>query len=210
MEKRIYVELYQDIDATIDETLRIKDVARLEGEKELLAQIEQLPVYTPTKNDHHYVVMDVLTLIQRIHHSFPDVHVIPVGSKHTVIALQRETSQPKLVYVFCFWLLLFIGSALAIMNFHEDVSMLLVHQKLYLFITGKELAHPLLLQIPYSIGLGLGMMIFFNHIFKKKMNEEPSPLDLEMFQYKKGMEAYLTATESDRSSKPWPSKHSSQ
>lgn len=210
MERRVYLELFNDKKAMDKETLFVKDVARLEGKREIVSQIEQLPVYTPTKKDENYVVIDVLTILQHIHSALPDIHVIPIGPKQTVIEIAREKQPLSPLFVLFFLLLLYIGSALAIMNFHEDVSMLLVHQKLYLFITGKELAQPLLLQIPYSIGLGLGMIIFFNHIFKKRINEEPSPLDIEIFQYKKGIEDYLSATETDRSSKPWPSKHSPQ
>ena len=46
------------------------------------------------------------------------------------------------------------------MNFHEDVSMREVHIALYEIITGERNEYPYLLQIPYSIGLGLGMIVF--------------------------------------------------
>ena len=46
------------------------------------------------------------------------------------------------------------------MNFHADVSMLAVHQRIYELMTGKKVDHPLILQIPYSIGIGAGMVHF--------------------------------------------------
>jgi stage V sporulation protein AA len=87
--------------------------------------------------------------------------------------------------------LLFIGSGLTIMNFHEDVSMQAVHQRLYEMVTGEKDAYPLWLQVPYSIGIGLGMILFFNHLFKKRLNEEPSPLELEMFNYQQSIDQYV-------------------
>lgn len=62
-------------------------------------------------------------------------------------------------------------------------------------------AHPLLLQIPYSIGIGLGMIIFFNRVFKKKFNEEPSPLKVEMFNYQQELDHYTVMHEQDEDEK---------
>ncbi len=87
------------------------------------------------------------------------------------------------------------------MNFHEDVSMRIVHQKIFKTITGLEDDKPLLLQIPYSIGLGLGMILFFNHVFRKRINEEPSPLEVEMFNYQQDLDQYVIMHENKESSK---------
>ena len=81
------------------------------------------------------------------------------------------------------------------MNFHVDVSMGEVHQKIFTIITGKVEEKPLLIQIPYSFGLGIGMILFFNHFFKKRFNEEPSPLEVEMFNYQQDLDNYVTMNE---------------
>ena len=86
-------------------------------------------------------------------------------------------------------------ATLAIIYFHEDVSMQQVHQRLYYMITGEFNAQPLLFQIPYSLGLGLGMVLFFNHVFQKRINEEPSPLEVEMFQYQQSLDQYVIVNE---------------
>ncbi len=49
---------------------------------------------------------------------------------------------------------------MTIMNFHYDVSMQPVQQKLHFILTGVENEYPLWIQIPYSIGLGLGTVLF--------------------------------------------------
>ena len=77
---------------------------------------------------------------------------------------------------------------LTIMNFHEDVSMKECTSKTIYNYYGKSERKPLLFQIPYSIGLGLGMILFFNHVFKKRLNEEPSPLEVEMFNYQQDLD----------------------
>ncbi|MNO07817.1 hypothetical protein D3C81_2301760 [compost metagenome] len=39
------------------------------------------------------------------------------------------------------------------------------------------------------------MVLFFNHVFKKKFNEEPSPLEVEMYLYQQNMNQYVVAEE---------------
>lgn len=81
---------------------------------------------------------------------------------------------------------------MTIMNFHNDVGMQEVQQKLHYLLTGENNKHPLWMQIPYSLGLGLGMLLFFNHWFKKRFNEEPSPLEIELFKYQKDIDHYIS------------------
>src|SRR5699024_2856818 len=91
----------------------------------------------------------------------------------------------KLIFA---WILLFIGTAMTIMNFHDDVNMQAVQQKVHFVLTGQETEYPLWIQIPYSLGLGLGMILFLNHWFKKRINEEPSPLEIELFTYQQDLD----------------------
>jgi stage V sporulation protein AA len=112
-----------------------------------------------------------------------------------------KKKQYSFLFFLAVWFLLFIGAALAIMNFHEDVSMRQVHQKLFYMLTGMRDKQPLLIQVPYSIGLGLGMILFFNHVFRKRINEEPSPLEVEMFNYQQDLDQYVIMHENKESMK---------
>src|SRR5699024_18549 len=101
------------------------------------------------------------------------------------------------IYISLVWVLLFIGTAMTIMNFHLDVGMQDVQQKLHLLFTGKENEFPLLIQIPYSIGLGLGMIIYLNHWFKTRINDEPSPLEIELYNYEVNIDEYVKYNENE-------------
>jgi stage V sporulation protein AA len=39
------------------------------------------------------------------------------------------------------------------------------------------------------------MVLFFNHLFKKKINEEPSPLEVEIFNYQLDLDKYVAMNE---------------
>ncbi len=87
------------------------------------------------------------------------------------------------------------------MNFHADVSMKEVHQRISELVTGKRQNHPLWFQIPYSVGIGLGMLLFFNHLFRKRLNDEPNPLELEMYMYQENVNTYVIAEEMGKKNK---------
>lgn len=111
----------------------------------------------------------------------PQDDIQSLESSQTIVEVVYEEKRWGYLYVPIVWLLLFIGSGLAIMNFHEDVSMQQVQQRLYRVITGKEVEKPLWFQIPYSLGLGLGMILFFNHFLKSELTKNRAHLKLRCF-----------------------------
>jgi stage V sporulation protein AA len=201
MEKTVYIRLRHRIQVYPDDCITVSKIAQIVAGKQLREIIGELEVHQVQPSDKNIVVIDVMRVLSAVHKTDPDIDVQTVGPAQTIVEIvyQKKTFSPVLFALV--WLLLFVGAALAIMNFHEDVSMQLVHQRLYTIITGKTSEHPLLLQIPYSIGLGLGMILFFNHLFKKRINEEPSPLEVEMFNYQLDMDMYVSMKENKESMK---------
>jgi stage V sporulation protein AA len=199
----IYVRLRYRFYTQVDETITIGKIAQVIGPNQLKDQICRLPQYTITKEDSSYVVIDAMDVIETIHTHFPHVDIQTVGPTQTVLEVRLKKRKVGPLFITLVWLLLFIGAALTIMNFHEDVAMGDVHQKIYQLITGEKKEKPLIIQIPYSLGVGIGMVLFFNHLFKKKFNEEPSPLEVEMFKYQQDLDQYIVIQEKrKRETKP--------
>ncbi|TCS93462.1 stage V sporulation protein AA [Hazenella coriacea] len=191
MREILYLRLKKKIQAKPGEQIQVKDVCQMSGQGSL-DEILQLPVLEINpKNSESFIVIDALDVIQTINLSYPELDLRNMGEGHAIIEIQSQERNPNWFYVSLVWLLLFIGSGLAIMNFHMDVSMNEVHQRLTYLLTGEQIQQPLWLQIPYSIGIGLGMILFFNHLFKKRFNEEPSPMELEMFTYQETIDQFL-------------------
>lgn len=196
MGKTVYIRLRHRIQVHPLDVITIDEIAIVVGHKELVEKLKGIIIHKVTKSDKNMVVIDVMHLLRAIHKYDHLIDVQTIGASQTIVEVVSEKKKVS-PFLFCVvWLLLFIGAGLAIMNFHEDVSMLQVHQRIHKIVTGKENAQPLLLQIPYSIGLGLGMILFFNHLFKKRINEEPSPLEVEMFNYQLDLDHYVAMNES--------------
>lgn len=161
-------------------------------------KLRHIVLYEPSEMDGNLVLIDMMLVVKKIKEVWPQASIELFGEPHMIVELQSHTKPGHWFLLLAIWVLLFIGSGLAIMNFHADVSMPQVHQKIFTMITSKEDEHPLVLQIPYSIGIGAGMILFFNRLFKKKFNEEPNPLEVEMFMYEESMHQYVVADEYEK------------
>ncbi len=191
----LYIRLRKRVILNRLKPITIGHIAKILTEPELEETIKELVVYEPKPNDGNRILIDMMRIMQHLKSRWPELTVEHFGEPHVLIEVVKPQRHSHFLLFLVVWLLLFVGSGLAIMNFHEDVSMLEVHQKMYKLITGKEEKHPYLLQIPYSIGLGMGMVLFFNRLFKKKFNEEPNPLEVEMFMYQENLNHYVITEE---------------
>lgn len=201
MESTIYLRMRNRVQVRPHDVVYLRDLAQIIADEQIFNQVKDLPIHQVTKQDHNIIIIDVMKVIRIISGVVDHVDIQSLGPAQSIIEViikRRTFSLPLFLLI---WFLLFFGSALAIMNFHEDVSMQAVQQRIYTMVTGREEKKPLLFQIPYSIGLGLGMIIFFNHVFRKRLNEEPSPLEIEMFNYQLDLDQYVIMTENKESVK---------
>ena len=199
MENTVYIRMRNRVQVKSNDTVFLRDVAQIISRDDLHEKLECLPVHKVSAKDNNIIIIDVMKVIRLISSAFPTVDVQAIGPPQTIIEVMIKRKSVSIPLFILVWFLLFVGSAITIMNFHEDVSMQAVQQRIYTIITGKQEWKPLLFQIPYSFGLGLGMILFFNHFFKKRINEEPSPLEVEMFNYQQSLDQYVILKENKES-----------
>lgn len=195
----VYVRMRNRVHVRQEQVLFVKDVARIIGPDDIVKTLEQTKLLKVSRADNNIIIIDLIHMIQCIRNVDPTIEVQTLGPAQTIIEVIYEKRRFSILSFLAVWFLLFIGAGITIMNFHVDVSMQEVHQKLFKIITGREDTKPLLIQIPYSFGLGLGMILFFNQFFKKRFNEEPSPLEVEIFNYQQDLDQYVIMHESKES-----------
>ena len=86
------------------------------------------------------------------------------------------------------------------MAFHNDISIIRVFDRIYTLVTGQESDSVTVLEISYSIGLALGIIVFFNHIGGRRITRDPTPIEVEMRVYEDQVNSALTET-ADREGK---------
>lgn len=195
----VYIRMRNRIHVRQNQQIKLKDVAKIIGNHEKIKMLDETLLYTVREEDKNIIIIDLVQMIETIQRVAPALEIQTFGPSQTIIEVIYEKKRVSFLSFLAVWLLLFIGAIMTIMNFHVDVSMREVHQRLFTMITGRVDAKPLLIQVPYSIGLGVGMILFFNHFFKKRFNEEPSPLEVEMFNYQQDIDQYVIINENKES-----------
>nr|WP_278335741.1 stage V sporulation protein AA [Proteiniborus sp. DW1] len=189
------MQIEPKITAKPGQTIRIKDVASLlctdKTMEDSLLELKVHDVSGKKIND----VIPALRIINVIHEFNKDIELTVMGEAEILVDVQGNNSNESKIFniiktvLVCF--ILFLGAGLAIVNFHADVNMHQSLQIIYHMVTGEENSKPLILLIPYSVGIGTGMTVFFNHMFQNKWKKEPSPLEVEMFMYQKNIDDYI-------------------
>ncbi|MBD2869597.1 stage V sporulation protein AA [Paenibacillus arenilitoris] len=192
----LYLRLKKRIYIKPDQAVSLGQAARLLAYDDALEKrLKELVLYKHNKADGNRVVIDLLQIVRHIRELNPDMTIEAYGDPQVLVMVAEKPVKPRIPILILSWLLLFFGAGLAIMNFHTDVSMKEVHIRIVELITGERTEHPLWFQIPYSLGIGLGMVLFFNHLFRKRFNEEPNPLEVELYMYQENVNAYVIADE---------------
>ena len=125
----------------------------------------------------------MLNVIERIQTDYPDVEIVSIGEQDFVVQLLDAPMAPKwleTLKVVVMVVVIFLGAAFTIMAFNNDVSVGEVFDRFYQQVMGKEKPKVSEIEIFYCLGLAVGILVFFNHIGKKKITSDPTPIQVEM------------------------------
>ncbi|MBM7555268.1 stage V sporulation protein AA [Halanaerobacter jeridensis] len=196
----IFLKLKNDLTAYSGQDLLLSDLVNIIAPPEIEEKLKNILIKTVKQKPETSIVVSSLEVITAIKDKFPKASLKHLGTNNLVIdVVAREPSnnksllsntQPSFLVVCLVGIVLFIGSGMAIMHFHADVNIKQVHQEVYQMIMGQEKNNPLLLEIPYSLGIACGMIIFFNNFLSFKFDSDPSPLEIEMFLYEDKINQY--------------------
>lgn len=197
----VYLRIRKSLEVNQLKRIKLKDIALVSTTSKQKEILEETPIYNISPKDRNIIIIDSFFVIDHLNKRFSELEFQPIGPTQTIIRINRQKRKPPILIVAIVWMILFIGTAMTIMNFHYDVSMQEVQQKLHYLLTGEENKFPLWIQVPYSFGLGIGMLLFLNHWFKKRINEEPSPLEVELFNYQQDLDHYVSHYENQLNDK---------
>ncbi len=165
--------------------LTLGDLVVFDGPGRAVRRAKRVPWgRAPAAGDHR--VIPALDLVGAVHRASPEVRWQVVSGCDAVVEGARAPRAADALLGVAAWLLLFIGAATTLLNFHADVNMPAAHRELYYLATGHHSARPLAVEIPYAIGVGLGALLFFSLPGKRV----PGPLELEVEQYERRLRTY--------------------
>lgn len=192
----LYIKIEQNV-LVKEPNVVLKDIAKITStNREMVNKIKTMKVYqfhTPANQDKkkkQSEVFSILKIIELIGKEYPNVDIQNMGEKDFIIEYEPV---PEIKWKQCFKVAIlciftFFGSAFTIMTFNNDVGVGEVFLDFYQQVMGKPSNGFTILEISYAIGLSLGILIFFNHMGRKKITHDPTPIQVEMRTYEKDID----------------------
>lgn len=150
------------------------------------SKAKALKVLTIRENRNKRYILAAIDVIEKLQEQDPKLQIDNLGEVSFIVDYQK----PGKPAYFTAWLktlfvcvIAFFGSAFAIMTFNNDASVSDVFKEIYRLVMGAESDGFTVLELSYTVGLALGIIVFFNHFAKIKINTDPTPLEVEMRLY---------------------------
>lgn len=191
--------LYMQIDANIQikhPHIYLQDIARLScSDSKILNRLRVMPVINLKPDAPGRYVMSVMDLVDKIQQKEPDLTVTPLGETDFILTYEKPGSQNMIfrwlkIALVC--LVTFFGAAFSIMTFNVDADVEKLFQQIYFQVTGQNSSGFTPLEIAYSVGLGLGILFFFNHFGHRKITADPTPMQVQMRKYEDDVNTTIT------------------
>lgn len=127
-------------------------------------------------------------MIELITKHFPSAEIENLGEGDFILSYAPPSKWEKPREFFCtifICLTAFFGGGYAIMAYNTDIGAKELFSNLSMLFLGNAKTGVAWITISYAIGLGLGMILFFNHLGSKKIDSDPTPLEVQMRLYEK-------------------------
>lgn len=200
----VYVKPAQITELTHKDVI-LKDVAEVYcSDRNIQNKCSAQKLVTIKGNSRQRNVMSTLEVVKKLEAIDSSIQVTVIGEVDFIIdykppsppAYLWQWTKTAFVCAVCFF-----GAAFAIMTFNNDVNLTDVFGEIFKLVMGYESGGHTVLEAGYSVGLGLGIVLFFNHVAAIKLSTDPTPLEVEMRLYEENICKTLIANDGRKESK---------
>lgn len=186
MSDTLYLMLEQNVEVRHPH-IYLQDIAKLScSNPKILNRLRVLPVLNLEPHKPGRYVLSSMELIRQIQQKEPDLTISHIGEPTFIITYQNEPVHGLLLRwlkVIFVCLATFFGAAFSIMTFNNDVDLGSLFDQFYTLVMGKSSDGFTILELSYSVGIGLGVLLFFNHFGHLKLSDDPTPMQVQMRTY---------------------------
>lgn len=179
----------QKLDVTLGDILSMEC-----SNQNIVNKIKTLRILKVPEKGQHRFVISVLKIIECIHKEYPNLDIQNEGEPDLIVTYEKPKKQSKLMHgikVAVIAGITFLGAAFSIMAFNNDVNVTKMFGQIYELLMGHPSDGFTILELTYSIGLIIGILVFFNHFGKKKFSVDPTPMEVEMRLYENDIQSTL-------------------
>lgn len=171
------------------------DIVTLEcSNKAMIPKLNVLKILKIPENGRHRYVVSILKIIACIHEKYPGVDIQNMGETDIIVTYEEQKTSGAAMHIvktIFVALLTFAGSAFAIMAFNNDASVSDLFSQMYAFVMGSKTDGFSIMEVSYSVGITIGILVFFNHFGKRRFTVDPTPLEVQMRVYENDIQTTL-------------------
>lgn len=190
----LYIKGDRNVEVT-KQNVTLGDILEIEcSDSAVLAKVKTLRILKIREEKEQRFVISVLKIISCIHEQYPRIEVQNLGEEDIIVTYENQKTPPvfwhiiKTIFVAS---VIFCGAAFSIMAFNNDVSVTQLFGQIYQMVMGKESNGFTVLEVTYSMGMAIGILIFFNHFGKKRFTVDPTPMEVQMRLYENDIQTTL-------------------
>ena len=188
MDNTVYIKISGCI-LTDRKQVQLKDIATVHcNDKNIESKMAALTVFSVKSNKRKKYVISSLKVIELMSKQDNSVSIVNLGENDFIIEYTPYKEKGKVfewIKTAIVALAVFFGGGFTIITFNEDVSVEKVFDMYKNAVCEDVSPNDKTMEIAYSIGLPIGILVFFNHISKKKFTSDPTPLQVQLRTYEK-------------------------
>lgn len=190
----VYIKGEQNIEVQTRD-VRLGDILSMEcANHSVLNRLKTVKVLQIPEKKKHRQVVSVLKIVEKIHGEYPNVMIQNMGPTDIIVTYEAQKKHNSVLHwtkVGLVVLITFFGAAFSIMAFNNDVDTPKLMGQIYEQIMGYPKQGYTIMELMYSIGVVIGILVFFNHFGKKRFSVDPTPMEVEMRLYENDIQTTI-------------------
>ena len=191
----LYVKGDRNVEVTKRE-VTLGDLVSMEcSNRVILPHLKTMKVLKIPENGEKRYVISILKIIACIHEKYPGLEVQNLGEMDLIVTYEMQENTVQGGYMWTKTILVvlitFFGAAFSMMAFNNDVDVDKLFGYIYYWMTGKQSSGFTILEVSYSVGITIGILVFFNHFGKRRFSVDPTPMEVQMRLYENDIQTTL-------------------
>lgn len=196
-----HVVVYLKCDRSVEvqsQDVFLKDLASVRCmDSAIHAKMKALKIHHFHTQGKKRCVISVLKMIELMEQECPNIMIQSVGEPDVLvewIEVTKHKGWKQWMKALLVCLVTFCGTAFTIMAYHNDVGINDVFTEVYRMVMNREPGGLNVLEVSYSIGLALGIVVFFNHVGGRRITKDPTPIEVALRNYEEDVDRAVIAT----------------
>ena len=167
------------------------------ADKHIAARLKAIKVHHFEQNKSKRCVVSALHLVKLMEETCDNIMVEIVGETDVLLEwvdVDKHKGWQQWLKAFMVCLVCFFGTSFTIMAYHNEVQISRVFAEVYEMVMDEAPGPINILEISYSVGLFLGIVVFFNHIGGRRLTKDPTPIEVAMRNYEEDVDRALIAS----------------